>query len=135
LALAMTDAPYTVVNLKEVEDLAPTVGLSPNLEARFARKPLELEQSGLTYFRMAPGFREPFGHRHGSQEEIYVVVSGSMRMKLEDEIIELHAWDAIRIPPKTMRCREAGPNGAEMILIGAPQAEGDGELLRDWWTD
>ncbi|MGI9099938.1 MAG: cupin domain-containing protein [Solirubrobacteraceae bacterium] len=131
----MSDTPYTVVNLKEVEDLAPTVGLSPSLEARFARKPLELEQSGLTYFRMAPGFREPFAHRHGSQEEIYVVVSGSMRMKLEDEIVELRAWDAIRIPPETMRCREAGPNGAEMILIGAPQVEDDGELLRDWWTD
>ena len=131
----MTDTPYTVSNLKAVEDQAPSVGLSPNLEARFARKPLELEQSGLTYFRMAPGFREPFGHRHKTQEEIYVVVSGSMRMKLDDEIVELRQWDAVRIPPGTVRCREAGPNGAEMLLFGAPQAEGDGELLRDWWSD
>jgi mannose-6-phosphate isomerase-like protein (cupin superfamily) len=131
----MTDTPYTVVNLKEVEDLAPSAGLAPNLEARFARKPLELEQSGLTYFRMAPGFREPFGHRHRTQEEIYVVVSGSMRMKLDDDIVELRAWDAIRIQPGTARAREAGPNGAEVLLFGAPQAEGDAELLREWWTD
>jgi mannose-6-phosphate isomerase-like protein (cupin superfamily) len=131
----MSDSPYTVVNLKEVEDLAPSVGLAPNLEARFARKPLGLEQSGLTYFRMAPGFREPFGHRHGTQEEVYVVVSGSLRIKLDDEIVDLRAWDAIRIAPETVRGREAGPNGVEMILFGAPQAEGDGELLREWWTD
>ena len=131
----MSDTPYTVVHLKEVEDLAPTAGLAPNLEARFARKPLELEQSGLTYFRMAPGFREPFGHSHGTQEEIYVVVSGSLRMKLDDEVLELRAWDAIRIAPQTVRAREAGPNGAEMLLFGAPQAEGDSELLREWWTD
>ena len=131
----MTDSPYTVVNLKEVEDMAPSGGLAPNIEARFARKPLELEQSGLTYFRMAPGFREPFGHSHGTQEEVYVVVSGSLRMKLDDDVVELQAWDAIRISPQTVRAREAGPNGAEMILFGAPQAEGDSELLHEWWTD
>jgi mannose-6-phosphate isomerase-like protein (cupin superfamily) len=131
----MSDSPYTLVNLKEVEDAAPAGGLAPNLEARFARKSLELEQSGLTYFRMAPGFREPFGHRHGTQEEVYVVVSGSLRMKLDDEIVELRAWDAVRIAPQTVRSREAGPNGAEMLLFGAPQVEGDGELLKEWWTD
>ncbi len=131
----MSDTPYTVVNLKEVEDLAPSGGLSPNLEARFARKPLGLEQSGLTYFRMAPGFREPFAHRHATQEEVYVVISGSLRMKLDDDVVELQAWDAVRIPPDTVRAREAGPNGAELLLFGAPQAEGDAELLRDWWSD
>jgi mannose-6-phosphate isomerase-like protein (cupin superfamily) len=131
----MSDTPYTIINLKEVEDVAPTRGLSPNLEARFARTPLELEQSGLTYFRMAPGFREPFGHSHGTQEEVYVVISGSLRMKLDDEIVELRAWDAIRVAPQTVRGREAGPNGAEMLLFGAPQVENDGELLREWWTD
>ena len=131
----MTDSAYTVVNLKQVEDAAPGADLSPSLEARFARKPLELEQSGLTYLRMAPGFREPFGHRHAKQEEIYVVVSGSVRIKLDDEIVELGQWDSVRIPPGTVRCREAGPNGAELLLFGAPQAAGDGEVLKEWWTD
>ena len=132
----MTDTPYTVVNLKEVEDMAPSGGLAPNLEARFARKPLELEQSGITYFRMAPGFREPFGHRHGTQEEVYVVVSGSVRMKVDDEVVELNAWDAIRVPGEAARCPEAGPNGAELIVVGAPIAErSDAEMLVDWWVD
>ena len=131
----MSETPYTVVNLKEVEDLAPTANLSPNLEARFAREPLGLANSGLTYFRMAPGFREPFGHHHKTQEEVYVVVSGSLRIKLDDEIVDLQAWDAIRIAPGTIRSREAGPNGAQMLLFGAPQAENDADLLREWWTE
>ncbi len=131
----MTDPAYTVVNLKEVEDAAPAGGFAPNLEARFARKPLKLEHSGLTYLRIAPGFREPFGHRHGTQEEVYVVVSGSLRMKLDDDVVELGPWDAVRIAPETVRSREAGPNGAELLLFGAPQAQGDGEVLSDWWTE
>jgi uncharacterized cupin superfamily protein len=132
----MTDTPYTVVNVKAVDDLAPQFGLSPNLEARFARRALGLEHSGLTYFRMAPGYREPFGHRHGTQEEVYLVLSGSVRMKLDDDVVELHAWDAIRIAGPVARAREAGPNGAEMILVGAPVSDtSDAEMLRDWWTD
>ena len=129
-------ADYTLLNLKQdVEDSGERFGYAPNMEARFARKALGLEHSGLTYLRMAPGFREPFGHRHGTQEEVYVVVSGTMRIKLDDDIVELQAWDAIRIAAGTVRSREAGPNGAEMILFGAPQVEGDSELLREWWSD
>ncbi|MEA2156836.1 MAG: hypothetical protein QOE11_2976 [Solirubrobacteraceae bacterium] len=132
----MTDTPYTVVNLKDVDDLAVGAGLSPSLEARFARKALGLEHSGVTYLRMAPGFREPFAHRHETHEEAYVVLSGSMRIKLDDDVVELHAWDAIRIPGPVARCREAGPNGVEMILVGAPVSEqSDAEVLKDWWTD
>ena len=78
-------AAYTKVNLKDdVEDQAPNFGLAPNLEARMARVPLRLEQSGLSYQRLAPNFRVPFGHRHKTQEEVYLVVSGSVRVKLED---------------------------------------------------
>ena len=127
---------HTVVNLREVDDMAPRFGLAPNLESRFAKAALGLENLGLSYFRLAPGFRQPFGHRHAEQEEVYVVVSGSIRMKVEDEIVELHAWDAIRVPAETARCPEAGPNGAELLVIGAPlTASQDAEVLRDWWTD
>jgi mannose-6-phosphate isomerase-like protein (cupin superfamily) len=127
---------YTVVNLKEVDDLAPKFGLAPNLESRFAKRALELEKLGLSYFRIAPGFRQPFGHRHGEQEEVYVVVSGSVRMKVEDEIVELSAWDAIRVPGHMARCPEGGPNGAELIVVGAPlTASSDTEMLKDWWAD
>ncbi len=106
-------AGYTIVNLKEVEDQAPKFGYSPNLEARFARVPLELENSGISYFRLAPNFRIPFGHKHRQQEEVYVLVGGSARMKLDEEVVELKTWDAIRVPGETTCGFEAGPEGAE----------------------
>jgi mannose-6-phosphate isomerase-like protein (cupin superfamily) len=129
-------AAFTIVNLKQVEDLAPKFGMSPGLESRFARVPLELENSGISYFRMAPDFRTPFGHRHQRQEEIYVVVGGSARIKLDDEVVDLKPWDAVRVPPQTARGLEAGPEGAEIIAFGAPSTESrDAELLPEWWTD
>jgi mannose-6-phosphate isomerase-like protein (cupin superfamily) len=129
-------APYTVVNLKEVEDQAPRFGYAPNVEARFARVPLELEKSGISHFRCAPGFRMPFGHRHGEQEEIYVVVRGSALMKLEDELVGLREWDAVRVPGATTRGIEAGPDGVEVLAFGAPNTEGrDAELEADFWPE
>jgi mannose-6-phosphate isomerase-like protein (cupin superfamily) len=129
-------AGYTLVNLKEVEDQAPKFGFAPNLESRFARGALGLEKSGLTYFRLAPGFRMPFGHTHSEQEEIYVVVSGSGRIKLDDEVLDLGQWDALRIAPGTWRNVEAGPAGAELLAFGAPRTdEPDIEMTQSWWTD
>jgi mannose-6-phosphate isomerase-like protein (cupin superfamily) len=127
---------YTRVNLKEVEDRAPQFGLAPNLESRFARTELGLEHSGLTHFKIAPSFRIPFGHSHTDQEEIYVVVSGSGRLKLDEEVLELRRWDAVRIAPGTWRNLEGGPNGAEILAFGAPTfAESDIEMTQGWWTD
>jgi mannose-6-phosphate isomerase-like protein (cupin superfamily) len=129
-------AGYTVQNLKEVEDQAPNFGIGPELEARMARVPLELENSGISYQRLAPGFRVPWGHTHNVQEEIYVVVSGSMLAKLGDEIVELKQWDAVRVPKETMRSFEGGPEGVEVIAIGAPNTgPGDAVIEQDWWTD
>jgi mannose-6-phosphate isomerase-like protein (cupin superfamily) len=130
-------ADYTLKNLKkDVEDSAVQFGASPALEARFAREPLELQNSGVSYLRLAPGGRVPWGHTHKQQEEVYVVVGGSGRIKLDDEIVELGEWDAVRIPKETMRDVDAGPDGIELILFGAPNAgPGDAELEQDWWTD
>ena len=132
----MTKPDYTVVNLKQVDDMAPRFGLSPGLESRFARVPLGLEHSGISYFRVAPEFRAPFGHTHTEQEEIYLVVGGSARVKLDDEVVELNEWDAVRIPPGTMRGLEGGPEGAELLAFGAPSNENrDVEMVQGWWTD
>ena len=128
-------ADYTVVNLKEVEDQAPKFGLSPQLEARMARVALGLENSGVSYQRLAPNFRVPFGHKHKNQEEIYVLVSGSARVKLDDEVVELKPFDAVRVAKDTMRSFEAGPDGAEFIAIGAPNTgPGDADVVQDWWS-
>jgi uncharacterized cupin superfamily protein len=130
-------AGYTKVNLKEdVEDQAPRFGLEGNIEARMARVALELENAGVSYQRLAPNFRLPFGHKHKNQEEIYVLVSGDARAKLEDEVIDLKPWDALRVHKDTMRSFEAGPEGAEMIAIGAPNTgPGDADMVQDWWMD
>ena len=125
---------YTIVNLKEIDDSAGEY--APNLEAHFARSRLDSEHLGLSYFRYGAGFRAPIGHSHREQEEIYVVLSGSGRIKLDDEIVALSPWDAVRIAPNTVRALEGGPDGLEFIAIGADRPEGgDGVPVRDWWTD
>ena len=131
----MTD--YTHINLKEdVDDQAPNFGLSPQLESRMARVPLEMENSGISYIRIAPGFRIPFGHKHNNQEEVYVLVNGSGRIKLDEEVRELKQWDAVRVHRETVRGFEAGDQGAEFIAIGAPNTgPGDAEMIHDWWSD
>jgi len=130
-------AGYTKLNLKEdVKDMAPEFGLSPGLESHFARQPLELERSGLSHFKFGPGFRAPFGHRHREQEELYLVVEGSARVKLDDDIVELKQWDVVRIPAGMTRALEGGPDGAEVVAFSAPNNENkDVEMEQDWWSD
>ena len=125
-------ANYTLRNLKQLDDMAEQYGMADRLEARFARKPLDLSNFGLSYQRLEPGFRMPFGHHHGEQEEVYVVLNGSGRIKVEDEIVDLAQWDAIRVPGSATRALEAGPDGLEVIAIGAPQAD-DTEMEQGWW--
>src|SRR5947209_18596511 len=125
---------FTIKNLKEVEDAA--AGRGGDVEARFGRKHLDSEHLGVSSFRYAPGFRSRRGHRHREQEEAYVVVGGSGRMRLDDEIIELRQWDAIRVAPGVVRAFEGGPDGLELIAIGSDRPEGgDGETVENFWAD
>ena len=129
-------AGYTKLNLREVDDQAPTFGLEGKIEARMARVPLELEHSGVSYQRIAPNFRLPFGHTHKTQEEIYVVLSGKLKAKVGNEVLELGPLDAIRVHKDTIRGFEGGPEGAELLAIGAPHTgPGDAEVVQDWWSD
>jgi mannose-6-phosphate isomerase-like protein (cupin superfamily) len=115
---------YTHLNLRgDVEDMAPQFQMGDGIEAHFARKALGLEKSGLAYFKLGPDYVLPFGHKHGEQEEIYLVLTGSARVKLDDEEIELKPLDAVRIPPGVMRGMAGGPEGAELIAFGAPNNE------------
>jgi hypothetical protein len=129
-------AGYTALQLNEVEDQAPNIGLPPELQLRMGRVPLNCQNCGLSYMRVAPGWRTPVGHNHRQQEEIYVLVSGSARMKLDDDVIEMKPWTAVRVAPETMRALEGGPGGAELLAVGAPNTgPGDGTLVPDWWSD
>jgi uncharacterized cupin superfamily protein len=101
-----------------------------------ARVPLGLEHSGISYCRVSPGFRLPFGHKHKNQEEVYVLVSGGARMKIEDEVRDLEPWDAVRVHKDTMRSLEAGDEGAVFLIVGAPNTgPGDAEMVQEWWSD
>jgi mannose-6-phosphate isomerase-like protein (cupin superfamily) len=129
--------PFTRRNIKDdLDDLGPQFNGAPGLEFRAAGEALGLEQSGMSYQRIPPGQRFPYGHTHRQQEEIYVVVRGGGRMKCDDEIFEVREWDAVRVPPGTWRGYEAGPEGLEILVIAAPSIDqrDDVEGLRDWWS-
>lgn len=124
---------YTITNLKELDDSAAE---NPGLEARFGRSHLDSEHLGVSYFRYGPGVRSSMGHSHREQEEVYVVVSGSGRIKIGDEIRELRPWDAVRVAPSAVRAFEAGSDGLEVIAVGADRPEGgDGVRVDDFWND
>ena len=129
-------AAYTRVNLKsDVKDMAPQFGMD-GIESHFARTNLELEHSGVSYFRLDPGYRAPFGHTHSEQEEVYVILSGSARVAVGDQVVELGELDAIRIAPETMHGMEAGPDGAEILAFGAPNTDNkDADMQPGWWPE
>jgi mannose-6-phosphate isomerase-like protein (cupin superfamily) len=127
---------YTILNLREVEDVAPKFDMPDGMEARFPRRQLGSEQVTLSLQKLAPGGKMPFGHSHAEQEELYVVVAGSGRVKLDDEIRELRTWDVVRVPAAVVRSFEAAGEGLELIAIGAPMGhENDAELVPGWWSD
>ena len=128
--------PYTLINIDEVEDSATQFGLSPSLEARFARRALGSSRLGVSRETLAPGFRVPFGHTHSEQEEVYVVLRGSGRIKIDDEIVELAEGDLVRVSPGAWRCTEAGADGMQLLAVGAPTSEeNDAEIEQGWWAD
>ena len=126
---------YTHKNLKDVDDMAPQFGMPAEMQARFAARPLGLERTGLTYFRLAPGFRIPFAHRHEDQEEVYVVIRGSGRIKVGDDVLDLNELDAVRVAGDTLRNLEAGPDGAEVIAFGEHAGQDQSEMVHGWWAD
>jgi mannose-6-phosphate isomerase-like protein (cupin superfamily) len=124
---------YTLKNmLRDVPDAAAERG--GDIEARFARSHIDSEHLGISLFRYGANFRAPFGHRHREQEEVYVVISGSGRVRLEDEVVELAPWDVLRVAPAVARGFEAGPDGLEIVAVGNDRPEGgDGEMLPEFW--
>jgi mannose-6-phosphate isomerase-like protein (cupin superfamily) len=128
-------AEYAHLNLKDdVENMAERFGLAPDLEARFGRKALGIEGGGFSYQRLAPNVQGSTGHRHRTQEEVYVVVSGSGRVKLDGEVQELRQWDAVRVPPAVARGFASGPDGLELLAIGFGEG-GEAEMLEGFWDD
>ncbi len=125
---------YAKKNLKDLEDSAAKHGLSENQEARFGRHELGAEQTGFNYLIVKPGRREAFAHRHREAEELYVVLRGSGRVKLDDELVDLEPLDVLRVSPGVTRGLEAGDDGLEILVFG-PHVEKDGEIVADFWPE
>jgi quercetin dioxygenase-like cupin family protein len=125
---------FATVNLLDVED---SVGeRAPGIEGRFARKHLDSRDLGISLFRYAANLRSPVAHSHREQEEAYVVVAGSGRVLLGNEVRELRKWDVVRVAPEVVRAFEAGPEGLDVIAVGGPKPEdGDGVMGAAVWPD
>jgi mannose-6-phosphate isomerase-like protein (cupin superfamily) len=131
-------AEYSVVRVTDVPDLAADVGMDPDhFEIRFLREKLGLQNFAVSVERFGGGWRPARGHRHQVQEEVYFLVSGRAEGRLDDEVIALESWTAVRVPPQTARAfRAAGDEDAVFVTIAAPQADfGDIEFIQDFWTD
>lgn len=126
---------YTTTNLREVEDQAPNFGMPSEMQARFARSALAGETLGMSLFTLEPGFRIPFGHKHRTQEEIYVVIRGSARIRVGDEIVDVGELGAIRFDKDTMRAVEAGPDGVDYLAFGAGTDPSEVEMDQEWWNE
>lgn len=125
---------FTIKNLDEIEDSA--AGRGNGIEARFARKHIQSEHLGVSHFRYGAGVRSPMAHSHREQEEVYVVLSGSGRVRLDDEVHELRRFDVVRVSPETVRAFEAGDEGLELLAVGNDRPEGgDGVLSEPAWVD
>ena len=125
---------HATMSLDAAEDLAPKYGMGDMGEARFYRKDLGAQGIGLSNYKMNPDQRIGFGHRHADAEEIYVVLAGSGRFKIEDEIIDVGVRDVVYCGPDTMREWEAGPDGLELLAFGN-HVEGDTTMEQGWWSD
>lgn len=126
------NADYTKVALEELTDFAAERGGDGSIQARGVRQAIGAEQTGAFYHRLAPNVRQPFGHVHEKAEELFLVLDGSGRVNVGDEIVELATHDVIRIAPHTPRCFEAGDEGMGLFAFG-PHVEKDGRLLHGWW--
>ena len=126
---------YTKINLKEIEP-----GGTGEVEARFARKHLDSEHLGVSLFRYGSSYRTRTGHSHREQEEVYVVLGGSGRVKLDDEVIELKTWDAVPLrrarsaPSRVGRtgwsCSQSGPTVPREATESASTSGGRTRHLR-----
>jgi mannose-6-phosphate isomerase-like protein (cupin superfamily) len=126
-------ATYSHLNLKDdVENMSERFGLAPQMEARFGRNALDIEGGGFSYQKLAPDFSAPFGHRHTTQEEAYVIVAGSGNVMIDGEVRPLRQWDVLRVQPQVARAFQAGPDGMELIAIGFGPG-GETEMIENPW--
>lgn len=127
---------YTITRFTEAPDV---MGDYPG-EMRFLTRPLGSEQVAVTYRRMPPqtGGKGSYGHRHRTQEEIYVVMSGRLQFKLDDEIVDVDPCTAVRVAAETARSVwNDGPEEVELIIVSTRTEDlrADVERVPDFWPE
>jgi mannose-6-phosphate isomerase-like protein (cupin superfamily) len=125
---------YTITPLSEVPDV---LGDYPG-EMQMITSSIGAEQAALTFRRMPAGTggRGSYGHRHRTQEELYLVLSGTLQFKLGDDVVDVPARAAVRVAPAVVRSVwNDGPDDVELVIvstkIGDPRA--DVELVEGFW--
>jgi mannose-6-phosphate isomerase-like protein (cupin superfamily) len=126
---------WTMSNLDRIEDVAAKRSPDGGRQLRFAGKALGLSQVGMSHQRLGAMVRQPIGHRHSLAEEVFFVVAGSGRARLDDEVVEISAGDLLRIGPEVMRSFEGGEDGIEMVVFSQKNDADEAEIVRDWWQD
>ncbi len=126
-------ANYKIVKVDEVRDVHAD---GPD-EMRMLRNDLDSEQIALTYRRIPAGHQSAHGHTHSKQDEVLFVFAGTLRVKLDDEIIEVGPKTALKIAPEVKRgYHNTGTEDVELIIV-SPQAEfvddNGGQPDPDWW--
>jgi mannose-6-phosphate isomerase-like protein (cupin superfamily) len=101
---------------------------------------LGAEQVALTWRRMPPGTggRGSYGHRHHTQEEVYLVLSGTITAKVGDEVITLGPGAALRVAARAYRSiHNDGPDDAELVIcsVRVEDPRADAETTPDFWPD
>ena len=125
---------WTIKSLDEMDDI---LGDYPG-EMYMTTYAVGCEQVALTHRRMPAqtGGKGGYGHSHKTQEEVYLVLSGTLQFKLDDEVIDVPARTAVRVAPEVVRSVwNEGPEDAEIVIasvkIDDPRA--DGVIVQDFW--
>jgi quercetin dioxygenase-like cupin family protein len=110
--------------------------LDPDSEERFVplRRQLGVTSFGLNQILLRPGQRGRI-HRHTTQEEVYIVLAGTLTLGVEGEERELRQGELARVAPEVRR--QISNRGSEDVLLlalgGAHEHVGrDGEAFAAW---
>ena len=124
-------AKYRIVKTDDVPNYAKSG------EMRMMRNLLDSKQIALTYRLIPAGYKSAHGHTHTKIDEIVFVFSGTLKIKLDDEIIEVGPKTAVKISPATKRgYHNEGTEDVEMI-VASPQVafvgDNGGKPDENWW--
>jgi mannose-6-phosphate isomerase-like protein (cupin superfamily) len=82
------------------------------------------------------GGKGSYGHRHKTQEELYLVISGTLQFKLDDEVVDVPSGTVVRVAPETVRSVwNEGPADVELVIAASKvdDPQGDTETVPDFW--